>query len=79
MASGRGLPSVLKTQTYERPENQDITTDILYPVSINQSQAKFVFDRKGVLDSNSQIVIRQTCNQVGAAEQECYLPTSTGA
>lgn len=78
MASGRGLPSVLRTQTYERPENQDITTDILYPVSINQKQAKFVFDRKGVLDSNSQIVLRQTCNQVGAAEQECYLPTSTG-
>ena len=43
MASGRGLPSVLRTQTYERPENQDITTDILFPVSINQSQAKFVF------------------------------------
>lgn len=79
MASGRGLPSVLRTQTYERPENQDITTDILFPVSINQSQAKFVFDRKGVLDSNSQLILRQTCNQVGGNEQECFLPTSTGA
>ena len=79
MASGRGLPSVLRTQTYERPERQDINTDILYPVSINQNSCKFVFNRKGVLDSNSQINLRQTCNQVGAAEQECYLPTATGA
>lgn len=79
MASGRGLPSVLRTQTYERPERQDINTDILYPVSINQTSAKWVFDRKGVLDSNSQINLRQTCNQIGGVEQECYLPTSTAA
>ena len=78
MASGRGLPSVLRTQTYERPVQQDITTDILYPVSINQKQAKWILDRKGVLDSNSAIILRQTCNQVGGVDMDCYLPTSTG-
>ena len=40
MASGRGLPSVLRTQTYERPERQDINTDIMYPVSINQNSVR---------------------------------------
>ena len=79
MASGRGLPSVLRTQTYERPERQDINTDILYPVSINQNSVKFVFNRTGVLDSNSQINLRQTCNQILGAEQSCVLPTATGA
>ena len=79
MASGRGLPSVLRTQTYERPERQDINTDIMFPVSVNQNSVRFVFNRTGVLDSNSQINLRQTCNQVGGAEQSAVVPTSTGA
>jgi len=79
MASGRGLPSVLRTQTYERPERQDINTDIMFPVSVNQNSVRFVFNRTGVLDSNSQINLRQTCNQVGGAEQLAVVPTSTGA
>ena len=79
MSSGRGLPMVLRTKTYERPEDQDVNTDLLYPVNFNTKGAKFVFDKKGVLDSNSQINLRQTCNQVGGAEMGCYLPTSTGA
>ncbi|MGI9555594.1 MAG: hypothetical protein ACR2M9_01920, partial [Cyanophyceae cyanobacterium] len=64
---------------YDVPVGQDINTDLLYPVNFSQTGAKFVFQQVGVLDSNSQIILSQTCNQVGAAEQECYLPTATGA
>ena len=79
--SGKALPSVLQTKTLERPENQDINTDILRPVNFSQTGAKFVFERKGILDSNSQLQLAQIVvdsndptNFTGS-----YLPTSTGA
>ena len=79
--SGKGLPSVLQTKTLERPENQDINTDILRPVNFSQTGAKFVFERKGLLDSNSQIQLAQIV--VDSADPTnftgSYLPTSTGA
>ena len=78
-SSGKQLPAVLRTDVYDVPVGQDINTDLLYPVNISQQGAKFVFPRKGVLDSNSQINISQTCNQIAGAETKCYLPCSTGA
>ena len=79
--SGKALPSVLQTKTLERPENQDINTDILRPVNFSQTGAKFVFERKGILDSNSQLQLAQIV--VDSADPTNFtgsvLPTATGA
>tara|TARA_R100000734_G_C3319032_1_gene114094 strand:+ start:4617 stop:6161 length:1545 start_codon:yes stop_codon:yes gene_type:complete len=74
------LPPVLRTGALDRPYNQRIDTDILRPVTINQKGCRFVFNKTGVLDSNTQLnlaqIVRstQTGNELG-----CYLPTASGA
>ena len=81
--SGVMLPALLRTAPLERPENQRLETDLLYPVNFSQTSTRFVFDRKGILDSNSQIQFRLMCARTDgnafAAGEFCYLPTSTGA
>ena len=81
--SGVMLPALLRTAPLDRPENQRLETDLLYPVNFSQTSTRFVFDRKGILDSNSQIQFRLMCKRTDgaafAAGEFCYLPTSTGA
>ena len=80
--SGQPLPSVLKTDTVERPEVRgDVNTDLLFPVAFNQSQAKFVFDRKGILDSNSQLQIASTVVETNGSGDilNAFYPSSVGA
>ena len=80
--SGQPLPQVLRTDTIERPEVRgDVNTDLLFPVAFNQNQAKFVFDRKGILDSNSQLQIAASVVEVNGAggELQAFYPTSVGA
>ena len=85
MSSGVGLPNLLKTDVMDRPVNQRLETDILYPVSSNQQVAKFVFDRKGILDSNSCLNIAATLPllepDAGGAftDSGSSLPSATGA
>jgi len=80
--SGQPLPAVLQTKTIERPEvEQDINTDLLFPVSFNQNQAKFVFDRKGILDSNSQLQVASTVvnSTTPTVDTGAFYPSSVGA
>lgn len=81
--SGVMMPALLRTTPLERPENQRLETDLLYPVAFSQSSTKFVFDRKGILDSNSQIKFRVMCKRTDGAAfgagEVCYFPTATGA
>ena len=81
--SGVMLPALLRTAPLERPENQRLETDLLFPVNFSQSSTRFVFDRKGILDSNSQIQFRLMCKRTDGipfnAGEFCYLPTATGA
>jgi len=87
--SGVMLPALLRTAPLERPENQRLETDLLYPVSFSQNSTKFVFDRKGILDSNSSLIFRVTAKKTPTAAvpnpgvfangEMCYFPTSTGA
>ena len=81
MSKGQPLPSVLRATTMERPVNQDVNTDLLFPVNFSQNGAKFVFDKKGVLDSNSQLNLAQiVVNSASpAVDTNSVLPTSTGA
>ena len=80
-SSGRMLPAVLRTDPLERPVNQDINSDLLFPVVFNQNSCKFVFDRKGVLSANSQLHLAQTVHnpQFPGVNTNSFLPTSTGA
>lgn len=75
------LPPVLRTGALDRPYNQIINTDILRPVSINQSTCRFVFDRTGILDSNTQLNLAQTVvnSAQPAVNTGSCLNTSTGA
>ena len=81
--SGVMMPALLRTTPLERPENQRLETDLLYPVAFSQTSTKFVFDRKGILDSNSQIKFRVMCKRTDGdpfgAGEVCYFPTATGA
>ena len=80
MSKGQPLPPVLRATTMERPVNQDVNTDLLFPVNFSQQGAKFVFDKKGVLDSNSQLNLAQiVVNSAHANDTNSTLPTSTGA
>lgn len=80
MSRGQPLPPVLRATTMERPVNQDVNTDLLFPVNFSQQGAKFVFDKKGVLDSNSQLNLAQiVVNSAHANDTNSTLPTSTGA
>tara|TARA_Y100000114_G_scaffold60327_1_gene55288 strand:+ start:6208 stop:7743 length:1536 start_codon:yes stop_codon:yes gene_type:complete len=80
MSRGQPLPPVLRATTMERPVNQDVNTDLLFPVNFSQQSCKFVFDKKGVLDSNSQLNLAQiVVNSAHADDTNSTLPTSTGA
>jgi len=81
MSKGQPLPPVLRATTMERPVNQDVNTDLLFPVNFSQNSCKFVFDKKGVLDSNSQLNLAQiVVNSASpAVDTNSVLPTSTGA
>jgi len=80
MSRGQPLPPVLRATTMERPVNQDVNTDLLFPVNFSQQSCKFVFDKKGVLDSNSQLNMAQiVVNSAHANDTNSTLPTSTGA
>ena len=82
--SGVGLPNLLKPTALDRPVNQRLETSILYPVSASQASCKFVFDRKGILDSNSQVELAMLLPKIvpnaggAAAESLSCLPTGTG-
>ena len=52
------LPDILDIQPLNHPYDMTVETDILYPIHFSQTQAKFVFDNKGVLDRNSRLSIQ---------------------
>lgn len=77
--SGIGLPNLLKPTAMDRPMNQRLETDILFPATANQRSAKFVFDRKGILDSNSQLRIKLVLEKLDNGDEiKCLLPATTG-
>ena len=83
--SGRSLPALLRTNVLQRPETQSVDTSILRPVNFNQQGCRYVFERKGILDSNSHLQMKlrvKSRNGAPLADEttfEAYLPTSTGA
>ncbi len=79
--SSSGLPDILKVGALKRPVNQSCSTDILQPTTFSQKGMKFVLEKKGILDSNSQLNIAQIVQDPAKpnADTRSYLPTATGA
>lgn len=75
------LPEVLKVKPLSRPVNQECSTDILQPTTFSQSSAKFVFEKKGILDSNSKLHLAQIVvnSDRPTIDTNSFLPTATGA
>lgn len=63
------LPDILDIQPLNHPYDMTVETDILYPIHFSQTQAKFVFDNKGVLDRNSRLSIQLLSKRT---EEETY-------
>tara|TARA_R110000772_G_scaffold2559_1_gene9240 strand:- start:76 stop:1626 length:1551 start_codon:yes stop_codon:yes gene_type:complete len=79
--SSSDLPDILKVGPLKRPVNQSCSTDILQPTTFSQKGMKFVLEKKGILDSNSQLNIAQIVVDSGkpTIDTRSYLPTATGA
>ena len=73
------LRNFLMPRNLNYPVSQRIETDILYPVSFSQKSTKFVFDKKGILDANSQLQIKILVpEQPGPVASQAFLPLNTG-
>ena len=57
------VPAILQNKPLRRPTNMNIQSEILYPIQFNQHSTRFVFDNKGVLDSNSRINLAVSINK----------------
>lgn len=54
------VPSILQNKPLLHPTDMNIQSEILFPIQFNQRSTRFVFDNKGVLDSNSRINLAVT-------------------
>ena len=75
--SNLSLPSVLKIQPMSTIQSMNIETNQLDPVVINQSFARFVMERKGILDVGSTFTFSvHPTDPTG--NNACFLPVKTG-
>ena len=75
--SNSQLPDVLNVSPLNAIETMNIETNKLDPIVINQNVARFVLERKGILDVGS--VITMSVHPVDAAgDKKCFLPIKTG-
>ena len=58
------VPSILQNKPLRRPVDMNIQSEILYPIQFNQHSTRFVFDNKGILDSNSRINLAVSVNKL---------------
>ncbi len=72
-----GLPDVLNVKPMATIDTMNIDTNILDPIVINSGFARFVLERKGILDAGSTFSI--TAHPVAAGDDKCHLPVKTGA
>jgi len=72
-----GLPDVLNVRPMASVDTMNIDTNILDPIVINSGFARFVLERKGILDAGSTFSI--SAHPVVAGDNACILPVKTGA
>lgn len=66
------LPEILKVSVIKDIENMNIKTEVLDPITINQSQAVFQIPRNGVLDGGSMVQLGVT------VASDMFFPITTG-
>ncbi len=71
------LPSVLNVAPMATVENMNIETNQLDPVVINQTFARFVLERKGILDVGSTFTFSVHPTDP-AGNDACFLPVKSG-
>ena len=64
------VPSILQNKPLLHPTDMNIQSEILFPIQFNQRSTRFVFDNKGVLDSNSRINLAITINDTPSSDYE---------
>mgnify|MGYP003639188460 FL=1 len=69
------VPSILQNKPLRRPVDMNIQSEILYPIQFNQHSTRFVFDNKGILDSNSRINLAVSVNKL---EEITTAPENSG-
>jgi len=70
------LPDALKLTPMSTVDTMNIETSVLDPITISQSQAKFVLENKGILDVGSTFTF--SVHPVVAGDDKCFLPIKTG-
>jgi len=70
------LPDVLNVKPLNFSESMSIDTNILDPIIVNNQSARFVLERKGILDVGS--VFTFSVHPVAAGDEKCFLPVKTG-
>jgi len=70
------LPDVLNVKPLNFSESMSIDTNILDPIIVNNNSARFVLERKGILDVGS--VFTFSVHPVAAGDAKCFLPVKTG-
>ena len=70
------LPDALKLTPMSTVDTMTIDTNVLDPITISQTQAKFVLENKGILDVGSTFTF--SVHPVQAGDDKCFLPIKTG-
>ena len=72
-----GLPDVLNVKPMATIETMSIDTNILDPIVITPTFARFVLERKGILDAGSTFSV--SAHPTADGNLKCILPVKTGA
>ena len=70
------LPDVLNVKPLNFSESMSIDTNILDPIIVNNNSARFVLERKGILDVGS--VFTFSVHPTSTGDGKCFLPIKTG-
>lgn len=76
--SNMKLPAALMTKPIPAISTMNVETNILDPLIVNNSFARFVLERKGILDAGSTFTFALTCDAAADADDKCFLPIRTG-
>ncbi len=76
--SNMKLPAALMTKPIPAISTMNIETNILDPLIVNNSFARFVLERKGILDAGSTFTFAVTCDAAADADDKAFLPARTG-
>ena len=74
--SNNQLPDVLNVKPLPSIQTMNVDTNILDPIVVNQSLARFVLEKKGILDVGSSFTFSLVCD--AGAVDKCFLPIRTG-